>query len=323
MWQRFTEHARKVVFYAQEEAGRLGQNSVDTEHLFLGIARVPNAAGTQILSRLGIGLSDIRLKVEAVPRTGEGRPGCDVHLAPGARRVIDLSFDESRRSDAEHIGTEHMLTALARDDNGLGGRILRDLGVTVDIVRNEAAVLKTVEPAPIASESEPPRVLRGVRRGPIRLKSLERHDAPLHTEIEAARRLASMQGESMVTPVHLAVVLLSDPNETVIRILGQYGLYAHMLLVQLAEPRSASTAFMSDDVATDRTAVPALSPAAGSMLVRALEKAHGLMNEEVVGREHLLLAMLEEPSIAPLLTEFGIEPYGVLLELLRLRERGL
>ena len=54
MWQRFTERARKVVFYAQEEAGRLGQNIVGPEHLLLGIARDPNSLGALILEQLGV-----------------------------------------------------------------------------------------------------------------------------------------------------------------------------------------------------------------------------------------------------------------------------
>ena len=57
MWQRFTERARRVVFFAQEEAGRLGENYVSTEHLLLGLVRENDSVAARILDRIGSGSS--------------------------------------------------------------------------------------------------------------------------------------------------------------------------------------------------------------------------------------------------------------------------
>ena len=57
MWQRFTERARKIVFYAQEEAGRLGENYVSTEHLLLGLVRENDSVAARILDRMGVSLT--------------------------------------------------------------------------------------------------------------------------------------------------------------------------------------------------------------------------------------------------------------------------
>ena len=64
MWQRFTERARKVVFYAQEEAGRLGENYVSTEHLLLGLVRENDSVAARILDRIGVSLGRIRSEIE-------------------------------------------------------------------------------------------------------------------------------------------------------------------------------------------------------------------------------------------------------------------
>src|SRR6186713_2681988 len=64
MWQRFTERARKVVFYAQEEAGRLGENYVSTEHLLLGLVRENDSVAARILDRMGVSLGRIRSEIE-------------------------------------------------------------------------------------------------------------------------------------------------------------------------------------------------------------------------------------------------------------------
>ena len=57
MWQRFTERARKVVFYAQEEAQKFGEGYVSTEHLLLGLVRESDSVAARVLDQLGISLA--------------------------------------------------------------------------------------------------------------------------------------------------------------------------------------------------------------------------------------------------------------------------
>src|SRR5580692_10670468 len=123
MWQRFTERARKVVFFAQEEAGRLGENYVSTEHLLLGLIREPDSVAGRVLDRLGIRVSDIRSNVERMIAHGDARLGQDMQLTPRAKRVIDLAYDSARQLNNNYIGTEHLLMGIIREGQGLGGRV--------------------------------------------------------------------------------------------------------------------------------------------------------------------------------------------------------
>src|SRR5580704_15810059 len=97
MWQRFTERARKIVFYAQEEAGRLGENYVSTEHLLLGLVRENDSVAARILDRMGISLGRVRSEIERLVERGDGRMGQDMQLTPRAKSVIDLAYDESHQ----------------------------------------------------------------------------------------------------------------------------------------------------------------------------------------------------------------------------------
>jgi ATP-dependent Clp protease ATP-binding subunit ClpA len=142
MWQRFTERARKVVFYAQEEAGRLGENYVSTEHLLLGLVRENDSLAAQILDRLGVSLVRIRSEVERQVTRGDGRLGSDMQLMPRAKRVVDLAYDEARQLNNNYIGTEHLLLGMIREGEGLAGRILNKLGLDLDRVRREVLVLQ-------------------------------------------------------------------------------------------------------------------------------------------------------------------------------------
>ncbi len=142
MWQRFTERARKIVFYAQEEAGRLGENYVSTEHLLLGLIRENDSLAARILDRLGVSRGRIRSEIERQVARGDGRLGQDMQLTPSAKRVIDLAYDEARQLNNNYIGTEHILLGLIREGEGLAGRVLANLGVVLERTRLEVLHLQ-------------------------------------------------------------------------------------------------------------------------------------------------------------------------------------
>src|SRR5687767_5486954 len=135
MWQRFTERARKCVFYAQEEAQKFGQPYVSTEHLLLGLLREIDSVGCRVLEVLGISIGRVREVVEKELPSAESLPSQDMTLTPRAKRVIDLAYDEARDLNNNYIGTEHLLLGLIREGDGLAGRALAMLGAELDAAR--------------------------------------------------------------------------------------------------------------------------------------------------------------------------------------------
>jgi ATP-dependent Clp protease ATP-binding subunit ClpC len=145
MWQRFTERARKVVFYAQEEAQKFGEGYVSTEHLLLGLVRESDSVAARVLEKLGVSLNRIRAEVEKQLPRGDARPSQDMTLTPRAKRVIDLAYDEARNLNNNYIGTEHLLLGLIREGDGLAGRVLAKLGVELERARREVMSLQDSE----------------------------------------------------------------------------------------------------------------------------------------------------------------------------------
>lgn len=145
MWQRFTERARKVVFYAQEEAQKFGEGYVSTEHLLLGLVRESDSVAARVLEKLGVSLTRIRAEVEKQLPRGDARPSQDMTLTPRAKRVIDLAYDEARNLNNNYIGTEHLLLGLIREGDGLAGRVLAKLGVELEKARREVMSLQDNE----------------------------------------------------------------------------------------------------------------------------------------------------------------------------------
>jgi ATP-dependent Clp protease ATP-binding subunit ClpC len=154
MWQRFTERARRVVFFAQEEAGRLGENYVSTEHLLLGLVRENDSVAARILDRMGVSLGRIRSEIERQVTRGEGRLGQDMQLTPRAKRVIDLAYDEARQLSNNYIGTEHLLLGLIREGEGLAGRVLAKLTVELEKTRKEVLALQDTDSGMATNKSQ-------------------------------------------------------------------------------------------------------------------------------------------------------------------------
>ena len=148
MWQRFTERARRVVFFAREEADRLGETYVSTEHLLLGMVRENDSVAARILDRMGISLVRIRSEIERQVARGDGQMGQDMQLTPRAKRIIDLAYDESRQLNNNYIGTEHLLLGMIREAEGLAGRVLIKLGADLSKARKEVWILQDGDSGP-------------------------------------------------------------------------------------------------------------------------------------------------------------------------------
>jgi ATP-dependent Clp protease ATP-binding subunit ClpC len=142
MWQRFTEMARKAVFYAQEEAQKVGSDNVSTEHLLLGLLRDENCLGTKVLADLGIETSEFYQELTEQLTIESRKPSPDMTLTPRAKMVIDLAYDEARNLNNNYIGTEHLLLGLIRQADGIAGRNLDRKGISLEAARRRVMELQ-------------------------------------------------------------------------------------------------------------------------------------------------------------------------------------
>ena len=142
MWQRFTERARKVVFYAQEEAGKWGENFVGPEHLLLGLIHEEDNMAGRVLNRLGISLQAIREGVEAQLQPSEDGLGQDLQLTPAAKRIIDFADEEAKHLQNNYVGAEHLLLGILREPKGIAQDVLMSLGITVYAARDAVRQLQ-------------------------------------------------------------------------------------------------------------------------------------------------------------------------------------
>ncbi|HEY4002180.1 MAG TPA: ATP-dependent Clp protease ATP-binding subunit [Candidatus Xenobia bacterium] len=145
MWEPFTERARRSIVLAQEEAQRLGNNYIGTEHLLLGIISEGESVAAKVLENLGVSLHKVRTEVESIVGKGGQATQQEMVFTPRAKRVIELAFEEARALAHNYIGTEHLLLGLVREGEGVAARVLSNLGVDPSKIRGEITKLLGVE----------------------------------------------------------------------------------------------------------------------------------------------------------------------------------
>jgi ATP-dependent Clp protease ATP-binding subunit ClpC len=165
MFERFTPPARKVVVLAQEEARALKHNYIGTEHVLLGLLRDEEGLAGRVLESLHVTLEDVRTQVAQIVGQGEEVTTGQIPFTPRAKKVLELAMREALSLGHNDIGTEHVLLGIARENEGVASRILLELGVDAEKVRN--TVIEMLGPQ-LARPAVPPREWPRGRRKPRR-----------------------------------------------------------------------------------------------------------------------------------------------------------
>ncbi|RME02670.1 MAG: ATP-dependent Clp protease ATP-binding subunit [Planctomycetota bacterium] len=138
MFDRFTDRARKVIGLARYEAQRFNQEYIGTEHILLGLINEGSGVAAAAVRNIGIDLQDICQEVEKMIKVGpKPVPMGNLPFSKKAKRVLDLSVEEAANLGHSYVGTEHLLLGLIRENTGIAAKVLQNLGVKLEEVRDE------------------------------------------------------------------------------------------------------------------------------------------------------------------------------------------
>lgn len=141
----FTPRSLQVLALAQTQARHFGHEFVGTEHLLLGIISLGQGIAPAVLIKMGLELETVRLEVQ---RRIEIKPDQKlperIPYTPRAKKVLSLAVEEARGLGHAYVGTEHILLGLLREEDGLAGRVLKELGVDHEVTRQH--ILKELSP---------------------------------------------------------------------------------------------------------------------------------------------------------------------------------
>jgi hypothetical protein len=160
MFDRFTERARKVMTLSRQEAQKLNNDYIGTEHILLGLVQEGSGVAAQVLKNLGVDLRKVRAEVERLVEQGNSPvTGAQLPFTPRAKRVLELALEEAQDLGHHYIGTEHLLLGLIREKDGPAAHVLQGLGVKREDVRDGVCKLLGVE-VPAGGAQDPPGIFR-------------------------------------------------------------------------------------------------------------------------------------------------------------------
>lgn len=137
MFERYTEKARRTIFFGRFEASQLGSPYIETEHLLLGLLREDKSLANRFLGSKEK-IESIRKKIEecaSADRRERISTSVDLPLSNECKRVLAYAAEEAERLAHKHVGCEHLLLGLLREEKCFAAGLLHERGVRLSAVR--------------------------------------------------------------------------------------------------------------------------------------------------------------------------------------------
>ncbi len=164
MYEKFTDRARKVLNLARQEAQRFNHSYIGTEHLLLGLVKEGSGVAASVLESMDVDLRRVRAEIEKMVQPGpDTAQAGSPPLTPRTKKVLDYAMEEAQQLGHSYIGTEHLLLGLLRETEGVAAKILMNLGLKLEDVREKVLDLLGSDAgggggqAPEATEKRPTR----------------------------------------------------------------------------------------------------------------------------------------------------------------------
>jgi ATP-dependent Clp protease ATP-binding subunit ClpA len=135
MFELYTEKARRVIFFARGAASQFGSPYIETEHLLMGLLREDKALANRFLQSQ---VESIRKQIDEHTTIREKVPtSMDLPLSRECVRVLEYAAEEAERLNHKHIGTEHLLMGLLREEKCFAAEILHERGLQLSTIREQ------------------------------------------------------------------------------------------------------------------------------------------------------------------------------------------
>ena len=207
MFTRFTERARKVIMMSRNEAGRFRSDSLDCEHLFLGLLKEGSGVAIACLQELQIPPEEMAQILERRIVRGKSQHNLEeIPFTLAAKKALEYSVEYARHFHHNYIGTEHLLLGIFRERYNLASRILREYGLTEDKLKRQVlALLEAAQKK--AKEEKELKVLKQFSTDMTELAALDKLDPIIGREDEMERIIQILSRRAKNNPI-----LLGEPG---------------------------------------------------------------------------------------------------------------
>jgi ATP-dependent Clp protease ATP-binding subunit ClpC len=233
MFDRFTDRAKKVMNLARQEAQRFNHEYLGTEHILLGLVQEGSGVAANVLRQMTIDLNKIRSEVEKLVKTGPSMVTMgQLPFTPRAKKVLELSMEEASNLGHNYIGTEHLLLGLIKENEGIAAKVLTNLGVKLEDVREEVLEFLGAETSDEEEEETPAESPVGQPTGKSKTPALDAFGRDL-TELAREGKLDAVIGRAH--EIERVIQILSRRTKNNPVLLGEPGVGKTAIVEGLAQ----------------------------------------------------------------------------------------
>ena len=149
MDNNFSAQVKEIISFSREEALRLGNDFIGTEHLLLGLISEGENTAIKVLKQLNVDLYELRKEVELAVKDKTGKNIANINSLPltkQAEKVIRVTVLEAKALKSPLVETEHLMLSILKNKENIATQILNQFDVDYDIFKNELGVVRSNEP---------------------------------------------------------------------------------------------------------------------------------------------------------------------------------
>jgi ATP-dependent Clp protease ATP-binding subunit ClpC len=149
MDNNFSTQVKEIISFSREEALRLGNDFIGTEHLLLGLIREGENTAIKILKSFNVDLYELRKEIELAVKDKTGKNIANINSLPltkQAEKVIRVTVLEAKALKSPTVETEHLMLSILKNKENIATQILNQFDVDYDLFRNELGMVKSNEP---------------------------------------------------------------------------------------------------------------------------------------------------------------------------------
>ena len=146
MDNNFSAQVKEIISYSREEALRLGNDFIGTEHLVLGLIREGENTAIKILKSLNVDLYELRKEIELAVKDKTGKNIANINSLPltkQAEKVIRITVLEAKANKSPMVESEHLMLSILKNKENIATQILNQFDVDYDMFKNELGYVKT------------------------------------------------------------------------------------------------------------------------------------------------------------------------------------
>lgn len=146
MDNNFSAQVKEIISFSREEALRLGNDFIGTEHLLLGLIREGENTAVKILKNLNVDLYELRKEVELAVKDKTGKNIANINSLPltrQAEKVIRVTVLEAKALKSPMVETEHLMLSILKNKENIATQILNQFDIDYDLFRNDLGVVKS------------------------------------------------------------------------------------------------------------------------------------------------------------------------------------